>query len=117
MPWKMIGFLFVLVLVAFFASLNMSHRADISLGFYIFKDVPIFLSLLIAFLAGAVLIIPFTIGASLRKKSKLKEKAEKKEKKVKKLIKDKKPKKEKKSTQQIVEPVLENDEEFPPTVG
>lgn len=114
MPWKMIGFLLVLVLVAFFASLNMNHRADISLGFYIFKDVPIFLSLLIAFLAGAVLIIPFTIGASLRKKSKLKEKAEKKVKKVKK---EKKEKKEKKSTQQITEPGLENDEQFPPTVG
>jgi len=111
MPWKMIGFLVVLVLVAFFASLNMNHRADISLGFYIFKDVPIFLSLLIAFLAGAVLIIPFTIGASLRKKSKLKEKAQKKEKKV------KKDKKEKKSTQQIAEPALENDEQFPPTMG
>jgi uncharacterized integral membrane protein len=111
MPWKMIGFLIVLVLVAFFASFNMNHRADISLGFYIYKDVPIFLSLLIAFLAGAVLIIPFTIGASLRKKSKLKEKAQKKEKKVKKLIKDKK------STQQIAEPGLENDEQFPPTVG
>ncbi len=102
MPWKMIGFLVVLVLVAFFASLNMNHRADISLGFYIFKDVPIFLSLLVAFLAGAVLIIPFTIGASMRKKNKLKEKAQKKE---------------KKSNQQIAEPGLENDEEFPPTVG
>lgn len=114
MPWKMIGFLVVLVLVAFFASLNMNHRTDISLGFYIFNDVPIFLSLLVAFLAGAVLIIPFTIGASLRKKSKLKEKAEKAQKKDKK---EKKPKKEKKSNQQIAEPGLENDEEFPPTVG
>jgi len=114
MPWKMIGFLVVLVLVAFFASLNMNHSADISLGFYIFKDVPIFLSLLIAFLAGAVLIIPFTIGASLRKKNRLKEKAQKKDIKEKK---EKKAKKDKKSTQQIAEPVLENDEQFPPTVG
>ncbi len=113
----MIGFLVVLVLVAFFASLNMNHRADISLGFYIFKDVPIFLSLLIAFLAGAVLIIPFTIGASLRKKNKLKEKAQKKEKKEKKLIKDKKPKKDKKSDQQTLEPGLENDEQLPPPMG
>jgi len=111
MPWKMIGFLVVLVLVAFFASLNINHRADISLGFYIFKDVPIFLSLLIAFLAGSVLIIPFTIGASLRKKNKLKEKVQKKEKK------EKKTRKEKKSNQQIAEPGLENDEQFPPPMG
>ena len=114
MPWKMIGFLVVLVLVAFFASLNMNHRADISLGFYIFKDVPIFLSLLIAFLAGAVLIIPFTIGASLRKKNKLKEKAQKKENK---LIKSKKPKKGGKENQQISIPDLENDEQFPHPMG
>lgn len=114
MPWKMIGFLVVLVLVAIFASLNMNHRADISLGLYIFKDVPIFLSLLIAFLAGAVLIIPFTIGASLRKKNKLKEKAQIKEKKEKKA---KKGKKEKKFNQQIAEPGLENDEQFPSPMG
>lgn len=81
MPWKMIGFILILVLVALFASLNLTNRSDINLGFYVFKEVPIFLSLLIAFLAGAVITIPFTFRASARKKKAKKEKLEKKKKK------------------------------------
>ena len=87
MPWKMIGFITILVLVAAFASLNLSNRTDISVGFYSFKDVPVFLSLLIAFLAGAVVMVPFTFGPSARKKRKKKEEAEE----LKKLRKAKKP--------------------------
>ena len=67
MPWKLIGLILLLVLVAVFASFNLSNKADISLGFTVFKEVPIFLSLLMAFLAGALLMIPFTFGPSARK--------------------------------------------------
>jgi len=74
MPWKMIGLIVLLVLFAAFATLNISNRADISLGFYVFEEVPIFLSLLVAFLAGAVAMIPFTFGPSLRKLKVKKEK-------------------------------------------
>ena len=49
MPWKTIGFIIILVLVALFASVNISNKSDISLGFHVFKEVPIFLSLLITF--------------------------------------------------------------------
>lgn len=78
MPWKTIGFIIILVLVALFASVNISNKSDISLGFHVFKEVPIFLSLLITFLAGAVVMIPFTFGPSSRKmKAKKEKKAEK----------------------------------------
>ena len=76
MPWKMIGLIVLLVLFAAFATLNISNRADISLGFYVFKEVPVFLSLLVAFLAGTVAMIPFTFGPSLRKLKVRKEKKE-----------------------------------------
>jgi uncharacterized integral membrane protein len=76
MPWKMIGLIVLLVLFAAFATLNISNRADISLGFYVFREVPVFLSLLVAFLAGAVAMIPFTFGPSLRKLKARKEKQE-----------------------------------------
>ena len=79
MPWKLIGFLIILVLVALFTSLNLTNRADINLGFHVFKSVPIFLSLFFAFLVGALIMIPFTIGPSARKKKKRKEKKKKKE--------------------------------------
>jgi uncharacterized integral membrane protein len=76
MPWKMIGLIVLLVLFAAFATLNISNRADISLGLYVFEEVPIFLSLLVAFLAGAVAMIPFTFGPSVRKMRVKKEKQE-----------------------------------------
>ena len=64
----MIGLLVMLVLVALFASLNLGNRTDIGLGFTVFKDVPIFLSLFIAFLAGMIVMLPFAIGSSRRKR-------------------------------------------------
>ncbi len=79
MPWKLIGFILILVLVALFASFNLTNRADINLGFHVFESVPIFLSLFIAFLAGVMLMIPFTIGPASRKKKKQKEKKKKKQ--------------------------------------
>ncbi len=67
MPWKLIGLILLLVLVAVFASFNLTNKADISLGFTVFKEVPIFLSLLMAFLIGALLMIPYTFGPTARK--------------------------------------------------
>ena len=68
MPWRMIGMLVLLGLVAGFATLNLEHRSDISFGFYEFSQIPVFLSLLVAFILGAVLMLPFTLGRRRRKK-------------------------------------------------
>lgn len=64
----MIGLVVLLVLVAAFATLNLSNRTDISLGVHVFRDVPIFLSLLVAFLAGILVMVPFTIGRGRRRR-------------------------------------------------
>lgn len=69
MPWKLIGLVVLLVLVAAFATMNLSNRTDISLGVYVFRDVPIFLSLLVAFLAGLLVMVPFTIGRRGRQRA------------------------------------------------
>jgi uncharacterized integral membrane protein len=66
MPWRMIGLVLLLVLVAAFATLNLSNRTDISLGLHVFREVPIFLSLLVAFLAGILVMVPFTVGRGRR---------------------------------------------------
>ena len=55
----MIFFLLVLAIVVFFAGFNITNVSDISFGFYTIVDVPIFISLFIAFLAGAVVMLPF----------------------------------------------------------
>lgn len=66
MPWKLVVFLISLVLAAFFIGFNLDNRCDVSLVLYTFKDVPIFVSLLFAFVAGALAVIPFLIGHSPR---------------------------------------------------
>ena len=58
-PWKMIFFLAILAVVVFFAGFNITNVSDISFGFYEVIDVPIFISLFIAFFAGALVMIPF----------------------------------------------------------
>ena len=55
----MIFFLVILAIVVFFAGFNITNVSDISFGFYTIVDVPIFISIFIAFIAGALVMIPF----------------------------------------------------------
>ncbi len=69
-PWKLILFLILMAIFVVFAGFNIKNVADISLGFTTIEDVPIFLSIFIAFLAGAFFMLPF---AFRRKKKTQKE--------------------------------------------
>ncbi|HNY17134.1 MAG TPA: hypothetical protein PK542_07575 [Treponemataceae bacterium] len=62
MPWKLIAFLAILLVVTFFIGFNLDNRCDVSFIFYKYHDVPIFVSLLFAYAAGAVTVLPFFIG-------------------------------------------------------
>ena len=66
----MIGFLLVLIIIAVFSAFNLNNTSDIELGFHKFKDVPIFLSLLFAFISGSLIMIPFSFK---RKKKRVKQ--------------------------------------------
>jgi uncharacterized integral membrane protein len=65
-PWRMLGFLLVLGLLAGFAAVNGEHRADVSFGFFEFTALPIFLSLLLAFIAGALFVMPLALRRGRR---------------------------------------------------
>jgi uncharacterized integral membrane protein len=65
MPWKLMGFVALLVFATIFIGFNLEHRCDVSIGFTTFKDVPIFLSLLIAFALGVLVMTPFTFIRAL----------------------------------------------------
>ena len=58
---RLIGFLIILIIFAVFSAFNLSNRSDISLAFYTFKNVPIFLSLLVSFILGSLFVLPFTL--------------------------------------------------------
>lgn len=68
MSGKLIFFVVWLVLLLLFAGFNMKNISDISFGFYQFKDVPIFISLLFAFILGIIFSVPFL--SSSKKKNK-----------------------------------------------
>lgn len=64
MPLKLIGTVILLVIVTIFCGMNIgeANRCDINLLFKTFHSVPAFLTVLISFLAGVLVMIPFTFG-------------------------------------------------------
>ena len=67
MPWKMIVLLIILVVIALFSGFNIDP-VDVSIGFHVFKNVPLFLALFIAFVVGALVMLPLTLRGSTRRK-------------------------------------------------
>ncbi|EPF29305.1 hypothetical protein DWB79_04110 [Treponema medium] len=63
MPGKLLYFILVILMLALFMGFNLSNHCDISVIFYVFKDVPIFLSMLFAFLFGNIAVLPFLISS------------------------------------------------------
>ena len=63
MPGKLVYFIIVMLMIALFMGFNLSNRCDISVIFYVFKDVPIFLSMLFSFLLGNIAVLPFLISS------------------------------------------------------
>ena len=76
--FKLIFFLVGLGLAIILSALNIGNVTDISFGFAELKNVPVFLSISIAFLAGAVFTLPFAFSVSFanKKKRKTKNKAD-----------------------------------------
>ena len=61
LPWRVFGFIGLLIVVTAFSALNLDHRSDVSLGFHTFDAAPVFLTSLIAFTLGAVLAVLLTM--------------------------------------------------------
>lgn len=67
MLFKLIFFLLCLVVALFFIGFNLENRCDVSIIFHTFKDVPVVLSLLAAYVVGAFSVIPFLFGRRKKK--------------------------------------------------
>ena len=72
MPGKLLYFIMVMLLIALFMGFNLGNTCNISVIFYVFEKVPIFLSMFFAFLLGNIAVLPFLISS--RKKMKNAEK-------------------------------------------
>lgn len=62
MPWRLILFAIFLILLVCFVGVNLSNTCAVSLIFVTYQDVPVYISILIAFALGMLIMIPFTFG-------------------------------------------------------
>lgn len=67
MNWKLIYFLLIVLFLGLFAGFNMKNSCDISLIFYTFKNVPVYVSNIFSFLIGLILTIPFLFRSKKKK--------------------------------------------------
>ena len=75
MPVKLIGTIILLILVTIFAGVNLDNKCDITFIFHTFKDVPVFMTVIISFAIGLIVMLPFTFGRKKRKAAKQEPKA------------------------------------------
>jgi uncharacterized integral membrane protein len=68
MPWRLIVFVIILGFVVVFAGFNVNNVSDVSFGFRVAEDVPIFISLFFAFAVGVVIMLPFVVGRSKKQR-------------------------------------------------
>jgi len=69
LPWRVFGVIALLIVVTAYSALNLENRSDVSLGVYTFRGVPVFLTSLIAFILGAVLVVPLTLRTRVRRQA------------------------------------------------
>lgn len=76
MPWKLVFYLVLLALILVFVGLNLGNTTDISFGFVQFQDVPVFMSLFVAFFVGVLVALPVAVQSSSRKTRERRERKE-----------------------------------------
>lgn len=60
---KLVLVILLILVQAIFAGLNMRNVSDISVGFRVFKEVPVFITIAISFVAGAFVAAPLVFIA------------------------------------------------------
>ncbi len=68
MPVRLIGTIILLLIVTIFAGANLDNRCNINFIFRTAQNVPVFLTAAVSFLAGAIIMIPFTFRCRKNKK-------------------------------------------------
>ncbi|MCR5762615.1 MAG: hypothetical protein K6G00_04450 [Treponema sp.] len=101
MPIKLIAMLIVAVLTAVFTGYNLGNSCDVWI-IHTFKNVPVFITIIVSVMVGVVITLPFTMGRRVTREDKKILKADKKAKKIQ-AKQEKKDKKDKKSKKPVAE--------------
>ena len=104
MPIKLIAMLIVAALTAVFTGYNLGNSCDVWF-IHTFKNVPVFVTIIVSLIAGVVITLPFTMGRRVTREDKKILKADKKAKK----IQAKQEKKDKKAKKPVTEPSATED--------
>jgi uncharacterized integral membrane protein len=70
MLWKVIVFLVILVIALLFIGFNLGNRTSVSVGFHVWPDVPVFLSMFFSFAFGILCMVPFLLRARFGRRGK-----------------------------------------------
>ncbi len=66
--WKIIGAILCVTLIVLFISFNIDHVSHISFIVYTIEDIPVYLTIFISLLIGALAMLPVALGHRSRKK-------------------------------------------------
>ena len=61
MPWRLIVVIIIFAVFLAFIAFNLDYRCNISFGFAIIHDVPVFLTVFISFAMGLICALPLVL--------------------------------------------------------
>ena len=61
MPWRLITAIAIFAIFLAFITFNLDNRCDVSFGFTVVTDVPVFLTVFISFALGLICVLPFAL--------------------------------------------------------
>jgi uncharacterized integral membrane protein len=68
--WRFIVFIIIFAVLLLFIIFNLGNTSDISFGFTVLQDIPVFLTVFSSFMVGLLFAFPLTFGFRSRKKDK-----------------------------------------------
>jgi uncharacterized integral membrane protein len=66
MPWRLIGFILLLAVFLVFIVFNLDNTCDVSFGFKVIPQVPVYLTSLFSFVLGLLWAIPSLVSLRIK---------------------------------------------------
>jgi uncharacterized integral membrane protein len=69
MLWRLISLITILVVLLAFIGFNLTNTCNISFGFTVMDNVPVYVTVFASFVLGMLVSVPFLVSFAVRKKS------------------------------------------------
>ena len=66
---RLLVFIFIFAIFLVFMVFNLGNKSNVSLGFTVFEEIPIFLTAFLSFVLGLLFSLPFFLGRGRKKSS------------------------------------------------